>query len=81
MRRRGRWTRESGVGWRLDGTDAVLDFDPLASGTYAHRGCWCLYGSLAQYGGPEEIDHFLDGAMEYVENQADHSGRFWTPDA
>lgn len=71
MRRRGRWTRDPEVGWRLDGTDAVLDYDPLSGGTYALRGCWSLYGSLAEFGGPEEIDHFLDDAMAFVERLAD----------
>lgn len=67
MRRRGRWTRESGVGWRLDGTDTVLDYDPLESGGPL-RGAWCLYGPLATCQA-EPVDHYLDGAMEYVENQ------------
>lgn len=69
MPKRGRWTREPGVGWRLDGTDAVLDFDPL-NNSGERRGSWDLYGSLAVFGGPEPIDHYLDSAMEYVEKVA-----------
>lgn len=59
--RRGRWTRDPRVGWRLDGTNLVLDFDPLSGGD----GCWML--SRDGESGEEAIDHYLDGAMEFVE--------------
>jgi hypothetical protein len=66
--RRGCWTYDSGVGWRLDGTNLVLDFDPLDSGDGAyllagdHGGCHHLL---------EPIDHYLDPAMEWVEQHVD----------
>jgi len=62
-KRRGRWTYEKNTGWRLDDTNLVLDFDPLdAQGPL--RGAWALFVDGTQ--GPT-VDHYLDGAMQYVE--------------
>lgn len=69
--RRGRWTYgvHEGLnpGWRLDDSPLVLDFDPLYSGGPL-RGCWMLW-----IDGTEEnpIDHYLDAAMAFVENEHD----------
>lgn len=67
-RRIGRWSYGDhpglNPGWRLDGTNLVLDFDPLnRSGTLT--GAYQLWTD----GRPGEfIDHYLDGAMSYVES-------------
>lgn len=51
------------TGWRLDGTDVVLYFDPLDySGSL--RGSWVAVGGGFDH---EPIDHYLDAAMRYVE--------------
>ena len=69
MRRRGRWIygNHTGLnpGWRLDGTNLVLDFDPLNSGGPL-RGAWILWTD----GRPgSAIDHYLMTAMRHVEEQ------------
>lgn len=66
--RRGRWTygNHTGLnpGWRLDGTNLVLDFDPLSQAAGV-RGCWTLWINGVEQ---EPIDHYLDGAMEFIES-------------
>lgn len=62
-RRFGNWTYLRGLGWRLSGTDLVLDFDRLG-------GCGDLRGAYVVMTGPkhlEAIDHYLDSAMRWVE--------------
>lgn len=70
-RRIGNWQYERYIGWRLDGTDLVLDYDPLdVSGDL--RGCYLLAtlprGSEYNGGDGEPIDHYLVDAMRYVED-------------
>lgn len=66
--RRGCWTYDPATGWRLDGTDLVLDFDPLDDSGHK-RGAWLLYRRSSDGTGEHlgVIDHYLDGSMEYVE--------------
>lgn len=63
-RRRGNWTYDSTCGWRLNGTDLILDYDATHTGC-AVPGAWLLGSDKVQpY---EPIDHYLDAAMEWVE--------------
>lgn len=68
-RRIGRWTygNHEGLnpGWRLDGTNLVLDFDPIHSGC-AVRGAYVLWEN-GRPGNP--VDHYLAGAMRFVEGE------------
>lgn len=68
--RRGRWTYDhdpyEGPIWRLDGTSLFLEYDRTHSGC-AIPGAWILYRG-GHYDGP--VDHYLDGAMEWVEEHA-----------
>lgn len=70
MRRIGPWTygNHEGLnpGWRLDGTNLVLDFDP-GNTMSTPVGCYLLWEDGQP--GPE-IDHYLHGAMQYVEQMA-----------
>ncbi len=67
--RRGRWTygdhRGLDPGWRLAGTDLVLDYDPYDTGGLC-RGVYSLW-EAGQQG--HRIDHYLDGSMTWVEEQ------------
>jgi hypothetical protein len=71
IRRRGRWTYVShswnGPVWRLDDTTLDLEYDELSSGACI-PGCWILYRN-GRYDTP--IGHYLDYAMEYVEEKYD----------
>ena len=64
---RGRWIYgnhpDLNPGWRLHGTNLVLDYDPTDN-SGALRGAYMLWINGRQ--GPS-IDHYLAGAMEYVE--------------
>ena len=69
-KRRGRWTYGvhpdipgDNAGWRLDGTNLVLDFDPLDRGGDL-RGGYVLYDN-GRY--VDRIDHYVDPAMSWVE--------------
>lgn len=66
-RRAGRWVRGDhgalGIGWRLGDTAYVLDYDPL-NRSGAIPGCWTLWVNGVER---DPIDHYLDGAMRYVE--------------
>lgn len=68
--RRGRWSYITGVGWRLDDTDLVLDFDPLDR-SCGDRGCYVLNGGGHLH---EPIDSYLDGAMRFVESRSSRAG-------
>lgn len=50
-------------GWRLNDTSIVLDYDRLHSGGSV-RGAWCIWINGTE---EEAIDHYLTGAMEWVE--------------
>lgn len=71
VRRRGRWTHVShqwnGPVWRLDRTDWDLEFDE-----FEH--CWYLWtgGSMK-----EQVDRYLDGAMEWCERRYRELARNW----
>lgn len=69
-RRIGRWQYDRRVGWRLDGTDLVLDFDRLDKGGDL-QGCYVLYRTPqeSEVTGVyvEPVDHYLDAAMRWVE--------------
>lgn len=65
-RRIGRWQygEHPGLnpGWRLDGTNLVLDFDP----GYQDKGCYVLW----EDGRPgDAIDRYLDASMAWVERE------------
>lgn len=72
-RRVGNWQYDPRVGWRLDGTDLVLDFDSLDRGGPL-RGAYVL--SVISRDGKvhradlEAVDHYLGGAMAHVEAHA-----------
>lgn len=66
-RRIGRWQygENAGLnpGWRLDGTNLVLDYS-LSDGSCGVVGCYILW-TAGREGDP--IDHYLGNAMAYVE--------------
>lgn len=66
VHRRGSWAHvcEYGAnGWRLDGTEIVLYYDPLDySGPL--QGAWVAVGGGYDH---EVIDHYLGVSMRYVE--------------
>jgi len=52
-------------GWHLDGTDIVLDYDPLDwSGDV--RGAYCVVRGPLEHGA---VSHYLGSAMEFVEEE------------
>jgi hypothetical protein len=56
-RRIGRWTYDPGAGWRLDGTDVLIDFDRIERHWYP-------------IGGPrthEPVDRYIDATMRFIE--------------
>lgn len=59
--KRKNWTYDSAVGWRLDGTDIVLDREPYG-GSHAYT---------ARGGGyqAEPIDRYLTEAMRFIEKE------------
>lgn len=67
-RRGGRWRYGDhpglNPGWRLDDTTLVLDYDPDDS-SGSLRGCYMLWRDGQEVA---PIDHYLDGAMRYVED-------------
>lgn len=70
IKRRGRWTYGDHVGlnpgWRLDDTNLVLDYNPLMGGGDL-RGAYVLFRD-GHY--VAVIDHYVDGAMAWVEANA-----------
>lgn len=68
MTRYAGWTRDPANGWRLNDTDLLLDFDPLDNGGPL-RGAWVLYRESSGANPLEVIDHYLEGAMQWVEEQ------------
>lgn len=73
-RRIGRWQyvedRWMGDRWRLDGTTVDLQFYPLGRSSGLH-GVWYVWVGDVMH---ESIDHFLDGAKDWVEQIVD--GRY-----
>lgn len=67
-RRVGRWTYDSRIGWRLDGSDLVIDSEP--AGCALRPRVWTVKS------GPkagQEIDRYMDAAMAFVEeNEAEY---------
>lgn len=87
-RRRGRWTyvvdRWMGDRWRLDGTNLDLQYDELNRGG-GLPGAWVVCEGDATH--LTAVDHFLDGAMGWVEDVVDgmtpyrdYLGRVAVPD-
>lgn len=73
LTRRGRWTHVSdpmnGRRWRLNGTTVDLEFDDLHGGGTSLRGAWIIWdGPRSTF---EAVDHYLDGAMDWVEKLVD----------
>jgi len=72
-RRRGRWSYYRGHGWHLDRTGWWLDFDRFdRQGDL--QGAYCLFefdGSRPAEVQHGAVDHYLVGAMEWVEQEHD----------
>lgn len=64
----GNWRYVSGEGWRLDGTDLILDFDRLDRGG-GLPGAYVLYTGAGATNPVASIDHYLRPAMEWVEHE------------
>ena len=76
-RRIGRWTYGAhpglNPGWRLDDTNVVLDFNSTdRSGSL--RGAYELWVNGQAV---EMVDHYLDGAMDFVERYWDLEAGAW----
>jgi hypothetical protein len=81
-RRIGRWaynsdsTQYGEAGWRLDGTPVVIDYMPGCQGGCnpgGRCGGYLLYGWPGRWEG-EQVDRYLRGAMEQIEQEWDESG-------
>lgn len=66
--RRGRWTYDSRIGWRLDGSDLVIDSEPEGIARWPRQ--WIVMSGPRK---GESIDRYMDGAMAFVEEyEADY---------